>query len=253
MSQSSVRPSNLAISSRRLPRRRPQALLGAMHIGLIGGIGPAATDYYHRGLIALAAAAGRPLELTIAHADAATLVRNLAAGDAAAQAAIFARLIDRLRGAGAELAAVTSMGGHFCAAALAARTSLPLVDALPALDDAIAARGLKTVGVIGTRTVMETRCYGRVHAAAIVIPEGAALDAVHQAYIGMAVPGRATDAQREVCFAAGQSLCRDRGADSVILGGTDLFLAFDGHDCGFAVLDAAQVHIAAIHRASLGA
>jgi len=49
-----------------------------MHIGLIGGIGPAATDYYYRGLIEGFAAAGRRLELTIVHADVRHLVANLA-------------------------------------------------------------------------------------------------------------------------------------------------------------------------------
>jgi aspartate/glutamate racemase len=42
-----------------------------MHIGLIGGIGPAATDYYYRGLIDGHAAGGRRLDLirpmTISH------------------------------------------------------------------------------------------------------------------------------------------------------------------------------------------
>ena len=40
-----------------------------MHIGLIGGIGPAATEYYYRGLIARHTRSGTALDLTIAHAD----------------------------------------------------------------------------------------------------------------------------------------------------------------------------------------
>ena len=36
-----------------------------MHIGLIGGIGPAATDFYYRGLIDRHVAAGVPLDVTI--------------------------------------------------------------------------------------------------------------------------------------------------------------------------------------------
>ena len=47
-----------------------------MHIGLIGGIGPAATDLYHRGLIERHAASGIPLELTIAYANAPTMGQN---------------------------------------------------------------------------------------------------------------------------------------------------------------------------------
>jgi aspartate racemase len=40
-----------------------------MHLGLIGGIGPAATEFYYRHLVHAHAAAGRPLELTIAQAE----------------------------------------------------------------------------------------------------------------------------------------------------------------------------------------
>ena len=41
-----------------------------MQIGLIGGIGPAATDFHHRRLISTFAGSQAPLELTIVHADA---------------------------------------------------------------------------------------------------------------------------------------------------------------------------------------
>jgi aspartate racemase len=54
-----------------------------MHIGLIGGIGPAATDFYYRRLIAAFASRKKPLELTIAHADTPTLLNNLARNDKA--------------------------------------------------------------------------------------------------------------------------------------------------------------------------
>ena len=37
-----------------------------------------------------------------------------------------------------------------------------------------------------------------------------------------------------------------------MLSGTDLFLAFEGQDCGFPVIDAAEVHIEAIYRWSIG-
>ena len=52
-----------------------------MHIGLIGGIGPAATEFYYRGLIDRHAAAGTTLDLTIAHADVREMSRNLANRD----------------------------------------------------------------------------------------------------------------------------------------------------------------------------
>src|SRR6266851_8559396 len=198
-----------------------------MHIGLIGGIGPAATEYYYRGLIERHARAETVLELTIVHADVREFARNLANYDARNQAEIFARLVRRLAAAGARVAAVTSMGGHFCIGELKAMSPLPILDAIPAVDAAIKHRNLKTIGILGTRTVMETRLYGGISSAGIVLPEGEALEQVHKNYIEMAIAGRVTDAQRRVFFSIGQHLCRVQGAEAVILGGTDLFLAFE--------------------------
>src|SRR5258705_5226862 len=131
-----------------------------MHIGLIGGIGPAATDFYHRGLIERHSASGIPLELTIAYADARQMSRNLANKDPGRQAEIFARLVHRLKAAGAVAAAVTSMGGHFCIKELEAISPLPMINAIPAVGAAVARSKLRKVGILGTRTVMESRLYG---------------------------------------------------------------------------------------------
>ena len=222
-----------------------------MHIGLIGGIGPAATEFYYRGLIDRHASSNTALDLTIVHADVREMARNLANRDAQKQADTFAPLIRRLAAAGADAAAVTSMGGHFCIRELEAISPLPLLNALPEVAAEIGRRKLKTVGILGTRMVMETRMYGAISSAAVVVPEGEALDEVHKNYAEMATVGRVTDAQRRVFFAAGEDLCR-RGAEVVLLGGTDLFLAFQGHDCGFPVLDCAEVHVEAIYERSVG-
>ena len=95
-----------------------------MHIGLIGGIGPAATVVYYQRLCAEMAARGARLELTIVQADIHELIRNNLADRREAQALAYAPLIDRLRAAGAECAAITSLGGHFCFAETAALSSL---------------------------------------------------------------------------------------------------------------------------------
>ena len=220
-----------------------------MHIGLIGGIGPAATDFYHRGLIERHHASNIPLELTFAYADVRTMSRNLAEQRPDRQAEIFARLIGHLKGAGAEMAAVTSMGGHFCIKELEAISPLPLVNGLAPVDDAINQRGLKKVGIIGTRIVMQSKLYGRITRAEVIAPEGDEFEHVQQAYIDMASIGRVTDQQRQVFFAAGRRL-QARGAEAVMLGGTDLFLAFVGHDCGFPLVDCADIHVDAIYRKS---
>jgi aspartate racemase len=223
-----------------------------MHIGLIGGIGPAATEYYYRGLIKRHASLDTFLDLTIVHADVRELTQNLASRDARKQADIFARLVQRLAAAGARAAAVTSMAGHFCIGELKAISPLPILDAIPEVDAAIRHRNLKTIGILGTRTVMETKLYGGISSAGIVLPEAEALEQIHKSYIEMATTGRVTDAQRRLFFSIGQHLCRVQGAEAVMLGGTDLFLAFEGQDCGFPVVDCAEIHVEALCQWSVG-
>ena len=108
-----------------------------MHIGLIGGIGPAATDFYYRRLISTFASRKAALELTIVHADAPTLVGNLASNDAAAQVAIYSRLTNRLVAAGAKCVVITSVAGHFCVAAFKMASPLPVVDMIVEVGRAI--------------------------------------------------------------------------------------------------------------------
>jgi aspartate racemase len=221
-----------------------------MHIGLIAGIGPAATDFYYRGLIERHSASGIPLELTMAHADVREMAKNLAERQPQRQAEIFARLIGRMKAAGAQAAAVTSMGGHFCVNQLLPISPLPLVHGIHAVDAAIRKSGLKKIGVLGTRIVMETGLYGGVSTAEVLAPEGEMFGAVGDAYSAMAGIGRVTDAQRDIFFKAGHWLCRERGAEAIMLGGTDLFLAFQGRPAPFPLVDCADIHVEAIYARS---
>jgi aspartate racemase len=222
-----------------------------MHIGLIGGIGPAATEFYYRGLVRAFAAANRKLELTIANAEVREMTRNMDARDPQAQAAIFAELIGRLKAAGAKAAAVTSMGGHFCIKELTAISPLPLINAIPELDAHFRTMGVKCIGILGSSAVMESKFYCGVASVEIVAPQGADLGEVHRRYVAMATAAVATDEDRLYFLEAGRKLVREQGADVVVLSGTDLFLAFDGASPGYPVADAAEIHIGAIVRVAM--
>lgn len=223
-----------------------------MHVGLICGIGPAATDFYYRGLIERHRAAGLPLDLTMAHADVGEMGRNLAEGNRQRQADIFARLIERLKKAGAEIAALTSMGGHFCINELLPISPLPLIHGIQAVDAGIRKSGLKKIGVLGTRVVMETGLYGGVTSAELVAPKGQALLETGDAYSGMANAGRVTEEQRAVIFREARKLVKEQGVEAIMLGGTDLFLAFQGQPPEFRLVDCADIHIDAIFQKSSG-
>lgn len=222
-----------------------------MHLGLIGGIGPAATEFYYRHLARAHAAADRAMDLTIVNADARELIQNMSAGAPDRQAEVFVRLTRRLAAAGAAAVAITSMSGHFCVREFAPLSPLPVLNAIPALARELVGRGVRRVGLLGTRLVMQSRVYGGLSALDVVVPPGDRLDATHDAYVAMATAGEVREEQREVFFAVGRALCREQGAEVVVLGGTDLFLAFEGRDCGFPTIDSARVHVDALFRACL--
>lgn len=222
-----------------------------MHIGLIGGIGPAATDFYYRRLISRFANEGVPLELTIVHADTPTLLGNLAANNAAAQVAIYVALTNRLVSAGAQCAVVTSIAGHFCIEAFKAVSPLPVVDLISAVGLAIDQRGLKRVGIIGTSAAMQTKLYGGVPNAELVAPSGKDLDDVHQAYVTMAAAGMVTQAQRDVFNTVSHKLLDEAGCEAIMLGGTDLAMVFNEQEAAFPLVDCAGIHADAIARLAL--
>ena len=181
------------------------------------------------------------LELTVVQADLQELIANNLADRRDEQAAVYAGLIERLKAAGADCAAITSLGGHFCFEEIRARSSLPLVSAVAPLDNYFAAQGIGCVGLLGTRVVMRTRLYGQlVKTRALAMDDR--IDEIGQAYQDVAVAGASTAAARELFIEAGREMVA-LGADAIVLAGTDLNLAFDGHDPGFRVIDALDVHV----------
>ena len=216
-----------------------------MHIGLIGGIGAAATVVYYQRLCAAMAARKERLELTIVQADIHELIRNNLADRREEQAKIYAALIERLARAGCDCAAITSLGGHFCFDETVARSALPLVSAVRPLDEAFAAKGIGTVGLLGTRVVMRTRLYGQLRKTRAVALDDE-IERLGQIYQDVAVAGVCDADARAAFFAAGAEMVRDHGAEAIVLAGTDLNLAFDGHDPGYPVIDALDVHVAVL-------
>lgn len=214
-----------------------------MHIGLIGGIGVAATVVYYQRLVAAAAARGvGRLDLTIVHGDIQELIRNNLADRREEQAAAFLPLVERLAAAGCDCAALTSLGAHFCVDELAARSPLPIVSGVAPLDAYFAGRGIGRIGLLGTRVVMRTRLYGKLVRTGALAPDDA-IDLIGQTYQDVAVAGVCTGAQRALFLEAGRRMMA-AGAEAVVLAGTDLNLAFDGQDPGYPVIDALDVHVA---------
>lgn len=216
-----------------------------MHIGLIGGIGPAATEFYYRNLVKRHADAGGVMDLTIVHANTKILIDHFNKRDYAAQVDDYMKYVKRLQGAGCDAIATTSMAGHFCIKQLIEASPLPVINAIPAINDYFGKNGIGCVGLLGTNGVMTSKLYGGITSAEVIVPQDDVFERVSDEYFALARTGKCTEEQREFFFDVGHEMIA-RGADAVMLAGTDLCLAFDGFDPGFPVVDAALVHVDAL-------
>ena len=219
---------------------------------MIGGIGPAATEFYYRNLVDIYNSSKYQMELTIVHADVNQLVANIASDLPDDQAMIYLNLALRLKNAGADAIVISSIAGHFCMPEFEKVSPLPIISILPVLESEFRSRKLSRVGLLGNRVTMETKLFGGITSAEIILPQGQELNLVHDEYLKMAVSGSVTKRQRDLLFKVGKSLCTNQGAEVVVLAGTDLFLAFEGCDCGFEVIDGALVHINSVFQKSIG-
>ena len=149
------------------------------------------------------------------------------------------------------MVAVTSLGGHFCIKELEALSALPIINAIPILDAYFGELGIQRIGLLGTKSVMESKLYGGISSVEVVIPKKGEIEKVHRSYINVAISGAANDEQVAFFKHAGSKLYKEQGADVVVLGGTDLFLAFYKKEYNYVVIDSTQIHIDAIARISM--
>ena len=213
-----------------------------MHIGLIGGIGPAATVAYYTRLVAEFKKRDLPLSLTITHADIAVLVQYASTDQRQAQAEVFAYHLEQLAAAGCDIGMITALTGHFCFDETCQRSPIQLLNGVAVIDRYCEEHGIKTLGLLGSPPVLKTKLFGLLKSPKVVVPK-IGLDALGATYMKVAHAGFCTDEDRSRFFDAGAVMVADQGADAVLLAGTDLGLAFDGQTPGFTVIDALELHV----------
>lgn len=219
-------------------------------LGLIGGLGPGATVHYYRELVAAHERHGRVARLLIAHADIHRVYAAVTAKDFDGLARYLADLIANMAAGGAEFTGIVAATPHICAAQLTAISPLPLINMLTEVQQAVSARGLKRVALLGTRFTIETRMFGCLNGIETVMPKTDEIERIHLIYKDF-VEGRGSDAQAdELRKIACTFFTRDR-AQSVLIAGTDLSMVFTESNAGFPMIDCARVHIDAIVRRML--
>ena len=218
-------------------------------LGLIGGTGPESTIEYYRLLVAKyrEQADGHSPPLIINSIDLKMMIEWMTAGELSKVADALVDAIEKLHRAGADVAALTANTPHIVFDELQQRSSLPLISIVEAAGDEVRARGLKTVGLFGTRFTMQAPFYPQVFSRAglnLVLPNGQEQDYIHEIYLGELLKDVFLPETRTRLLQIADEMKRRDNIEALILGGTELpLLLRDEQHNGLALLDTTRIHV----------
>lgn len=220
-------------------------------MGLVGGLGPESTLDYYRRLI-YEWRRDEPLSspsIVIDSLDDKVAMR-LVEHDRPALTEYILESLHRLHGAGVRFGAITSNTTHLVFDKVAKRSPIPLVNIVEVCIEEARRLGLKRLGILGTRWLMQARLYPEAaqrHGIEIVVPPERDRDWMHDRYVNELVKGDLRDETRRGVIALAERLRDAKGIDGVILGGTELpLLMRDPTIADLPVLDTTGLHVAAI-------
>lgn len=150
--------------------------------------------------------------------------------------------------AGADCVLICTNTMHLVAEAVEAAAGVPLIHIVDATGAALRTRGAKRPLLLATRYTMEQPFYAERLAArsglAATIPDAAERDLLHAVIFDELCQGVVRDASRR---AFREIIARHaaRGADSVILGCTEIGLLIGAQDSPLPVFDSTPIHAAA--------
>ena len=225
---------------------RRDAPIDTRRFGVIGGLGTPASLYYHEKLIQFANSEHASANFLIANANFCLVKRLSQAGDRQSLAGYFASLVKDLRSAGVKAAAISAVMPHICLPELQEISPLPILDIVDAIKQRLLRDNLSRVALLGSRVTMETHLFGRLTEFELVDLTDAEMDEVQRIYTSAQISGRATDGDRRLLRSLCEELQSKRGAQAIVIGGTDLASSFQENEETFPIVNAARVHVEAI-------
>lgn len=217
-------------------------------IGMIGGMSWESTVEYYRIINEAVKArlgglhSARTLLYSVDFADVEVLQREGRWEEATRMMVDIACSLER---GGAELIVICTNTMHKMADEVQAAVRVPLLHIADATADAVKARGIHKVGLLGTRFTMEQEFYkGRLenkHNLAVVTPSPVDRELVHRVIYDELCLGIAKDGSRREYTRIMDDLAR-QGAQGIILGCTEIGLLVKPEDSHLPLFDTTYIH-----------
>lgn len=217
-------------------------------VGIVGGIAPESTIDYYRSVVATyrARVGGESYPQVLINSIDLTGMLALIA-DRPALADLLVREVERLARAGADFAVMASNTPHLVFEEVSRRSPIPMISIVEATCAAAQERGMKTVGLFGTRFTMDGGFYPSVfcrQGISVVLPEPEEQTYIHERYMGELVKGVFAPETLARLVAIVDRLRERHGIEGLILGGTELPLALRDHPhSDVPYLDTTSLHV----------
>lgn len=221
-------------------------------LGIVGGLGPESTVDYYNMLIARFRARtgdGHDPAFLVNSLNLKPAVDAVTAGDLETLAAIIVRGVATLERAGADFGLIAANTPHIVFDEVRRGVKLPMISIVEAARDAARAAGHRRLALFGTRFTMRGRFYPDVFGPAgiaIVAPDAAEQDWIHEKYFGELLLGVVRDETREGLLRIVERMRDAEAVDGLVIAGTELSLVLrmDAH-AGVPFLDTAKIHVEA--------
>lgn len=229
--------------------------ISSKRIGLLGGMSATSSQLYYAELCRLTQVERGGLcspDLILRSLDFAPLEAWMAAGNWEAIANTLSREACQLQAAGAEVIALATNTMHNVAEEIEAVIDVPFVHIADATAAALNAAGSKTPGLIGTQFTMEQTFYlDRLRDQGLdpLVPGASARSLINDIIFGELCKGIVQADSADRFIKAATELAFD-GADSLILGCTEVCMLLNAENTPLPVFDTTAIHCQAILKAA---
>lgn len=226
-------------------------------VGLIGGMSFESTLVYYRLLneaIRQARGGLSSADLVMHSVDFAPIAAMQTAGQWDEAGQVLAQAAQGLEKAGAQAMLICTVTMHLVADAVAGAVNVPLIHVIDETAFALQRAGCRRPLLLATRYTMEQGFYQAHmarHDVEVMVPDAQARKEVHAIIFDELCQGVVNDASRQILLTIIEA-ARAQGADSVILGCTEVGLILDPDALILPGFDSAVIHVQAAARFALG-